>query len=75
MKLLPLILLASCSCASLRSGWVQVDFVEGKVSEYIVCQTRINSDGDITAKCVSMESVANKMAEDKKPKKEDPWSL
>lgn len=67
MRFFPLLFLASCSCASLRSGWVQVDFVEGRVSEYVVCQTRINKDGDITAKCVSMESVARKMKEDDKP--------
>lgn len=54
MRLLPLLLLASC--AELRSGWVKVDFMEGHPSEYLVCHLQMK-DGEMFARCVSLETV------------------
>ena len=64
MKLLALIFLLS-SCAELRTGWVKVDFMEGHPSEYIVCHL-VSKDGEMTAKCVSMETVEREMERRKK---------
>jgi hypothetical protein len=71
MRFLPLLLL---SCASLNAGWVKVDFVEGRVPDMMVCQNKINSAGDIEAKCVSLDAVEREMKA-KKQKENEPWSL
>ena len=73
MRLLPLILLASCS--SLRAGWVKVDFLEGKISPVMVCQMRVGPEGDVEGKCVSLEAVLAAQQEREKQKEEDKWNL
>lgn len=68
-----LILLVACvalaGCAELRAelraGWVKVDFMEGHPSEYIVCHL-VSKDGEMTARCVSMETVEREMERRKK---------
>ena len=73
MRLLPLILLASCS--SLRAGWVKVDFLEGKISPVMVCQMRVGPEGDVEGKCVSLEAGLAAQQEREKQKEEDKWKL
>ena len=73
MRLLPLILLASCS--SLRAGWVKVDFLEGKISPVMVCLMRVGPEGDVEGKCVSLEAVLAAQQEREKQKEEDKWNL
>ena len=74
MRLLPLILLASCS--SLRAGWVKVDFLEGKISPVMVCQMRVGPEGDVEGKCISLEAVEAEIKEQQeKQKEEDKWKL
>lgn len=58
MRFLPFILLLSC--AELRSGWVKVDFMEGHPSEYVVCHL-VSKEGELAAKCVSLETVEAEM--------------
>ena len=58
MRFLPIILLISC--AELRSGWVKIDFMEGQPSEYLVCHLKMR-DGEMEAKCVSLETVEAEM--------------
>lgn len=50
--------LALAGCSTLRQGWVRVDFLDGHPSPEVVCQLRQNLDGDLEAKCVDLQTVA-----------------
>lgn len=52
MRLVPLMLLASC--ASLRTGWARVTWTEGKVAPVVACTARIDAEGDVAMECVPM---------------------
>ena len=67
MRFLPVILLLSC--AELRSGWVKIDFMEGRPSEYLVCHLK-TKDGEMEAKCVSLETVEAEMKRKEKKRQQ-----
>ena len=67
MKLLPLLLLSSC--ASLRQGWVKVDFMDGAPHPEVVCQVHHDAEGDLTMECVDLRLVAASIVKSLKPPK------
>jgi hypothetical protein len=65
-KLLPLLALLS-GCASLREGWVKVDFLEGQPDPDMFCHFELKKD-DLTAKCVSVDGLLEMEKQKKKHK-------
>ncbi len=58
MRLALLLLLSSC--ASLRTGWAKVTWVDGGVVPESACTARIGAEGDVEMVCISL----NKMQKD-----------
>lgn len=51
------VLLLLSSCASLRTGWARVTWVEGGVVPESACTARIGAEGDIEMLCVPLNKV------------------
>lgn len=49
-------LLAS-GCASLRTGWARVTWVDGGVVPESACTARIGAEGDVEMICVKLNSI------------------
>lgn len=49
--------LAGCAALSreLRSGWVKVEFADGKYHDEVVCRLSKNADGDTDGKCIPLD--------------------
>ena len=56
MKPLFALLLLS-SCASLRTGWARVTWVDGGVVPESACTSRIGPEGDVEMVCISLNKV------------------
>jgi len=41
-------------CASLRTGWARVTWVEGKVAPVVSCTSRIGAEGDVELVCAPL---------------------
>ena len=64
MRLAALLLLSSC--ASLRTGWVRVDFLTGKSTDVMVCSFALEraSDGEMetVGKCADFDAMQEGLA-------------
>ena len=50
----PLLLLSSC--ASLRTGWARVEWVEGEPVKEVACAVEVRGD-EVNMKCVSLSTL------------------
>lgn len=57
MKTVALAALLLSGCASLRTGWARVTWVEGKVSPVASCTARVDAEGDVVMVCVPLGAV------------------
>jgi hypothetical protein len=55
LYVLSAILLTSCS--TLRQGWIKADFLDGHPSPEVICQLKVNAEGDLEGRCVDLETV------------------
>jgi hypothetical protein len=54
----PLLLLFTLSsCASLRTGWAKVTWVDGGVVPESACSAHIGAEGDVEMVCISLNKV------------------
>ena len=47
----------------LRSGWVKVEFTDGKYHDEVVCRLSKNSDGDTDGKCIPLDDYLTAILE------------
>jgi hypothetical protein len=47
----------------LRSGWVKVEFTDGKYHDEVVCRLSKNSDGDVDGKCIPLDDYLTAILE------------
>ena len=47
----------------LRSGWVKVEFTDGKYHDEVVCRLSRNSDGDTDGKCIPLDDYLTAILE------------
>jgi hypothetical protein len=48
-------------CAELRSGWVRIEFPEGKIRPIMVCAIGVDKDRNLTGECISIPEVARRL--------------
>lgn len=53
----PMALLLLSSCASLRTGWAKVTWVDGGVVPESACTARIGAEGDVEMVCVRLNTI------------------
>lgn len=58
--------LAAQGCAALKSGWVKTEFVDGQMTEYMICRMHIDGEGDIVAQCRDLDRVAQEIRNQQK---------
>lgn len=57
--------LPACSAISkeLRSGWVKVEFSDGKYHDEVVCRLDRNAEGDTEGKCIPLDDYLTAILE------------
>ena len=57
LVLVPFLSLALQDCASLRTGWARVTWVDGGVVPESACTARIGAEGDVEMVCVRLNTI------------------
>ena len=57
LVLVPFLSLALQDCASLRTGWARVTWVDGGVVPESACTARIGAEGDVEMVCVKLNTI------------------
>lgn len=68
-KLLLVALLSLSGCAELKKGYVKVDFVDGEMTQFMICHVHVDREGDLVAECRDLDKVAEELRQEELKKK------
>lgn len=76
IPLVPLLcLLALSGCASLTHGWARLDVPEGRIKPMMLCRFTVDKDGDLEARCLSLDEVRRQLAEEEEAERKSASEL
>lgn len=61
-----LIAMSLSGCASLTHGWARLEVPEGRIKPLMLCSFKVDKEGDLQARCLSLDEVRRQLAEEEK---------